>query len=185
MISIYAMAVETFVPMLGDLSKIIDKAAQHAGAKQLDASALLDARLTPDMYPFVRQVQIACDQAKSATARLMGQEPPRFEDNERTLDELQARVAKTLDYLKRAPVSAFDGVEDRQMEIPLTEDRVLATDGFHFLKDWALPHFYFHLVTAYDILRHSGVDIGKRDYVGHVGAYIRKREPEAQVAAQA
>ena len=182
MISIYAMAVETFVPVLGDLSKIIDKAAQHAAAKHLDAAALVDARLAPDMYPFVKQVQIACDQAKSATARLVGQEPPRFEDNERTLHELQARIAKTLDYVKGVPVAAFEGAEDRQIEIPLIEDLVLATDGFHFLKDWALPHFYFHLVTAYDILRHSGVDIGKRDYVAHVGAYIRKREPAAAQA---
>src|SRR5262249_42703977 len=145
------------------------------------SAVLMDARLAPDMFPLVKQVQIACDHAKNSTARLMGQEPPRFGDDEQTLDELKARIAKTLDYLKGAPAIAFEGAEDRNIEIALPGDLLLTMNGGQYLKDWALPHFYFHLVTAYGILRRNGVDIGKRDYLGHVGAFIRPRSDlEAQ-----
>ena len=173
--SIYTMAVETFVPMLGGLSNILDKAAQHASAKQLDAAVLVNARLAPDMFTLAQQVQIACDHAKNATARLMGDEPPRFEDNEKTIDELKARIAKTIEYVRSARPAAFEGAEAREITIPLIEKLVLEVNGVQLLKDWSLPHFYFHVVTAYDILRHHGVEIGKRDYLGHVAGFIHQR----------
>jgi uncharacterized protein len=172
---IYTLAVDTFVPMLRTLSTILDKGAQYASAKPFDAAVLVQARLAPDMFPLVKQVQIACDHATSSTAHLMGHEPPRFEDTEQTLDELKARIAKTIDYVQRAPATAFEGAEDRDITIPLPNNLVLEMKGLQFLRDWALPHFYFHVVTAYDILRHNGVDIGKRDYLSHVAGAIRQR----------
>ncbi len=162
----YAMSVETFVPTLRALTKILEKAAQHASARKLDPAALAGARLAPDMYPLVKQVQIACDFAKGSTARLTGQDPPRFEDNEQTLDELKSRVAKTLDYLQSVRAGAFEGSEDRDVRLPIPNGGSLDFKGLAYLKDWALPNFYFHVVTAYDILRHNGVEIGKRDYLG-------------------
>lgn len=174
--SVYALAIETFVPMLGSLSKILDKAGQYASAKKFDSAVLVNARLAPDMFPLARQVQIAGDHAKNGTARLMGQEPPRFEDNEQTLDELKARIARTVDYLKGARPAAFEGAEDRDIKLSLPGDLVLEMKGFQFLRDWTLPHFYFHVATAYDILRHNGLDIGKRDYLSHVGAFVRSAQ---------
>ena len=138
------------------------------------SAVLVNARLAPDMFPLVRQVQIACDHAKNSTARLIGQEPPVFEDNEQTLDELKARIARTIDYLRSARETAFEGAEDRDIKIPLPNNLALEMNGLQFLRDWALPHFYFHVVTAYDILRHNGVEIGKRDYLSHVAGHIRQ-----------
>jgi hypothetical protein len=172
-ISVYTMAIETFVPMLRSLSALLDKGAQHASAKHLDSAVLVNARLAPDMFPLVKQVQVACDQAKNSTARLMGQEPPRFEDTEQTFGELKVRIARTIDYLQSAPAAAFDGAENRDLRIPLPNNLVLEMNGLQFLRDWTLPHFYFHVVTAYDILRHNGVEIGKRDYLSHVAGAIR------------
>lgn len=175
-ISVYTMAIETFVPMLRVLSNILDKGAQHATARKLDFGVLVNARLAPDMYPLVQQVQLACDHAKDSAALLTGQEPPRFDNNEQTLDALKARIEKTIDYLQNARATAFAGAEDREIRIPLpTNNAIIEMNGVEFLKDWALPHFYFHVVTAYDILRHNGVDIGKRDYLSHVAGYIRQR----------
>jgi len=174
------MAIETFVPMLRALSDILDKGAQHASARTFDSTVLVSARLAPDMFTLAQQVQLACDHAKDSTARLMGQEPSRFENNEQTLDELKARIAKTIDYLQKARATGFKGAEDRDIRIPLpTNDMVFEMNGLQFLRDWALPHFYFHVVTSYDILRHNGVDIGKRDYLSHVGGYIRQRSDPA------
>jgi len=177
MISIYAFATKTFVPMLQSLSNILDKGAEHARAKKSDPTALVNARLAPDMYTLAQQVQIACDQARDATARLIGKDAPQFENNEKTLDELKARIAKTIDYVQNVRAAAFEGAEDRKIIIPIPEnDMEFEMNGLQFLRDWALPHFYFHVVTAYDILRHNGVDIGKRDYLSHVGGgYIRQR----------
>jgi uncharacterized protein len=173
-ISVYTMAIDTFVPMLRALSENLDKGARHASAKKFDSAVLVNARLAPDMFPLVKQVQTACDQAKNSTARLMGQEPPRFEDNEQTLDELKARIAKTIDYVQGAHATAFEGADDRDIKLPLPNNLVLEMKGLQFLRDWSLPHFYFHVVTAFDILRHNGVDIGKRDYLSHVGGAIRQ-----------
>jgi len=173
---VQAMAIDTFVPMLRSLAKIFDKAAQHAKAKSFDGAVLANARLAPDMFPLIRQVQIACDTAKNGTARLTGREPPKFEDNEQTLEQLKARIDKTIDYLEKADRAALEGAEDRQITIPLPKDLVLEMKGLEYLRDWILPHFYFHVVTAYDILRHNGVDIGKFDYLSHAGSAIRKRD---------
>lgn len=179
-ISIHSTTVETFVPMLQSLSNLLDKGSEHASASKSDSTALVNARLAPDMYTLAQQVQLACDAAKDATARLTGQEPPHFDDNEQTLDELKTRIGKTIDYVQSARATAFEGAEDREITIPIPENNLeFGMNGLQFLRDWALPHFYFHVVTAYDILRHKGVDIGKRDYMSHVGGYIRQRSSPA------
>ena len=174
--SMYAMAVETFVPMLRTLSGLLDQGGQYARAKGFDPAVLIDARLAPDMYPLVKQVQIACDQAHSAAAQLLGEEAPAFEYRERTLDELKVRIARTIEKLQAADAAAYRGAEDRAIQIPLPNgEAAFEMTGFQYVRDWALPHFYFHVVTAYDILRHNGVEIGKRDYLSHAGRYIRQR----------
>jgi hypothetical protein len=166
--------------MLKSLSNILDKGAEHARARKSDPAALVNARLAPDMYTLAQQVQIACDQAKDATARLICKDAPQFENNEKTLEELKARIAKTINYVQSVRAAAFEGAEDRKIIIPIPENNMeFEMNGLQFLRDWALPHFYFHVVTAYDILRHNGVDIGKRDYLSHVGGYIRQRNSPA------
>ncbi len=172
-ISMYSMSVEGFVPTLRALTKILEKAAEHATAKKFDSAVLVNARLAPDMFPLSKQIQIACDFAKNSTGRLTGEEPPRFEDNEQTLDQLKARVAKTLDYLQGVRAAAFEGSEDREITIPIPTGGSFKMNGLEHLKDWALPNFYFHAVTAYDILRHNGVDIGKRDFLTEMHRYMR------------
>ena len=172
---VYSMAVDTFVPMLSTLSTLLDKSAEHMRSKGLKPDTVTEARLAPDMFPLTKQVQIACDQAKSVAARLTGQEPPRFEDNEQTLDDLKTRIRRTLDYVKSVPASAYQGVEQRRVSFPLMDDLVLDMDGVQYLRDWALPNFYFHVVTAYDILRSQGVQIGKKDYLAHAGYAIKKK----------
>lgn len=179
-ISLYTFGAETFVPMLRSLSEVLDKGAEHARAKKSDPDALVNARLAPDMYTLAQQVQLACDQATDATARLAGQNPPQSENNEKTLDDLNARIAKTIEYINSARESAFEGAENRKITIPIPENNMeFEMNGLQFLRDWALPHFYFHVVTAYDILRHNGVDIGKRDYMSGVGRYIRQLNSQA------
>ena len=173
--SVHAMAVDTFAPMLRSLSNVFDKAVQQANAKGFDPAILVQARLAPDMYALAKQVQIACEHAINSSALLMGKPLPKVENNEQTLEQLQARIASTVDSLQSAPASAFQGAEDRDITLPLINNLVLEMKGFEFLRDWALPHFYFHVVTAYDILRHNGIQIGKRDYLSHVGGSIRQR----------
>jgi uncharacterized protein len=163
-ISMYAMSVDTFVPNLEMLSKLLEKGVKHAADKKFEPAILVNARLAPDMLPLSRQIQIACDMAKNGSARLAGQEAPRFEDNESTMDELLKRIARTNEYLKSIPASAIDGSEDRDVKVPL-RDRTLEMKGLPFLKTWMLPNFYFHIVTTYDILRHNGVELAKRDYL--------------------
>jgi hypothetical protein len=169
------MAMNTFVPMLGTLSTLLDKGTEHMRAKEKAPDSLLEARLAPDMFPLARQVQIACDLVKGAAARLAGQEPPVFEDKEQTVDELKARIRRTLDYVQSVPASAFQGAEQRQIVLPLVDDLVLDMNGEQYVRDWALPNFYFHVVTAYDILRNQGVEIGKRDYLAHAGYAIHPK----------
>jgi len=151
--------------MLTNLSHILDKGAAHAEAKKFDPANLLNFRLYPDMLPFTRQIQIACDAVKNGLARVAGIEPPKFEDNETTMDELFARVRKTIEYIDSVPATSLDGSEDRDIKIPL-RDRTVEFKGLEFLQKWALPNFFFHHVTAYNLLRHNGVDIGKRDFLG-------------------
>jgi hypothetical protein len=174
-LSMHSMAVDTFVPMLGTLTHLFEKTEEHSLAKRFDVAARVSARLAPDMYPFWMQVQLACYQAQDATARLTGQSSPPLPKDPETLDELKARVQRTVDYLRNVPKDAFEGAEDRAIEIRVDDTRRFEMTGLQLLRDWALPHFYFHVVTAYDILRHHGVDIGKRDYLRHAGVYLRQR----------
>jgi hypothetical protein len=164
-ISMHAVTIGTFVPNLEHLVNFLDKAAAHATAKKFEASVLVNARLAPDMFPLSRQIQIACDAAKNGSARIAGQEAPKFEDKETTLDELRARVLRTIEYLKSIPASAFEGAEDRDIKIPVRE-RTLEMKGLPYLTTWALPNFYFHVVATYVILRHNGVELGKNDFLG-------------------
>ena len=164
-ISMYQVSVPAFLQMLTALSAILDKAAAHAEANGMDEAELLQARLAPDMFPLTRQVQIATDHAKGAAARLAGREVPKFEDNEATFDELKARIAKTLDFVSSVEVSEIDGSEDREVTLPM-RDRTLNLTGQRYLLHFALPNFYFHVTTAYDILRQNGVPLGKRDFIG-------------------
>ncbi|HTV80197.1 MAG TPA: DUF1993 domain-containing protein [Steroidobacteraceae bacterium] len=163
-ISVYTMTVETFLPLLNKLAKQLDKATAYAAAKKFDTSVLANARLAPDMFSLIKQVQLATDFAKSGTARLAGIDPPKFEDNEQTFDELQSRIRKTIDFVSGVKADSFKGAEDRDIVIPL-RDTKLEFKGLDYLRNWALPNFYFHLTAAYSILRHNGVDLGKRDFL--------------------
>jgi uncharacterized protein len=163
-ISVYTMTVETFLPMLANLSKQLDKAAEFATAKKFEPAVLANARLAPDMFSLIKQVQLSSDFAKSGTARLSGVEAPKFEDNEQTLADLQARIKKTIDYVSSVKADSFKGAEDRDVVIPL-RDKKLEMKGLEYLRNWVLPNFYFHLTAAYSILRHNGVELGKRDFL--------------------
>ncbi len=164
-ISMHTMVVDQCALMLANLSKILDKGAACAEARKFDSTVLVNARLAPDMFPLSRQVQVATDMVKNGVARLAGQEAPRFEDTEKTLDELKARIAKTIDYIESVPASALEGCEDREIKIPLHE-KTLEMQGLPYLRAWILPNFYFHVTVAYAILRHNGVDVGKPDFLG-------------------
>jgi hypothetical protein len=166
-ISVQALSVDIFTTALGNLSALLDKGAAYATTKKFDSSVLLSSRLAPDMLPLSRQVQIACDLAKNAVSRLAGVEPPRHEDNEKSIEELQARIAKTVDYLHSIQASALEGAEERDIRVPAGE-RTLEFKGLAFIQRWALPNVFFHVTTAYNILRHNGVDIGKRDFLGSI-----------------
>jgi uncharacterized protein len=163
-VSMHAMSVEVFTHALGNLAWILEKAASSAAQRKFDAGVLLAARLAPDMLPLTRQVQIAGDIAKNSVARLARQEPPRFEDTETTIEQLRARLARTIDFLKSVPASALEGSETRDITLPAGE-RTLEFKGLEFLQRWAIPNVFFHIATAYDILRHNGVDLGKRDFL--------------------
>ncbi len=164
-ISVYRASVPVFVQYLTALSGILKKAAEHCADKKIDPNVLVSARLRPDMFALARQVQIVTDQAKGAAARLSGQELPSYPDTETTFDELQARIAKTLDFVQSVKEADFAGSDDK--EIVLTAgSRELKFTGVNYLTTYCLPNFYFHLTTAYAILRHSGVELGKRDFLG-------------------
>ena len=163
-LSMHAMSVDVFTQTLGNLSGILEKAAATAAQRKFDAAVLLGARLAPDMLPLTRQVQIAGDIAKNSVARLARQEPPRFEDNETSIEQLRARIARTIDFLNSVPASALEGSETRDITVPVGE-RTLEFKGLEFLSRWAIPNVFFHVTTAYDILRHNGVELGKRDFL--------------------
>lgn len=164
-ISMHSASVPVFVRMLGNLIDWLDKAEAHAAAKKFDAAVLLGTRLAPDMLPFTKQIQIACDAAKFGVARLAGAEAPKFEDNEATLEELRERVRKTIAYVKSVPAAQIDGTEDKDVVVP-RRDGSLTLKGEPYLKHFVLPNFYFHITTAYALLRHNGVELGKGDYLG-------------------
>ncbi len=164
-ISMYQASVPVFTRMLNNLAAILEKAAAHCEAKKIDPAVLINYRLYPDMFAFAKQVQIATDAAKNGTARLAGVEAPVFEDYETTFVQLIERVKKTLEYVNAFRSDQIDGTEEREVTLK-RGDTVVKYRGQDFLLHRALPNLYFHITTAYDILRHNGVELGKRDYLG-------------------
>ena len=165
-ISMYQASVPRFVNILGNLSNILGKAQAHIDAKKIADASLTAYRLFPDMLPMTTQVQIACDTAKGVVARLSGVDAPVFEDNETTLAQLQARIAKTIAFVQTVPASKIDGTEDKDIVVK-RGDKETHYKGMQFLLGHAIPNFYFHVTTTYNILRHNGLEIGKRDFLGN------------------
>jgi len=164
-LSMYQASVPVFLRTLAALSGVLEKAAAHAAQRKIDPAVLLNTRLFPDMFPLVRQVQLTADFAKGAGARLAGIDVPKFADTESTFDELKGRIARTVDFVKTLKPAQIDGSEDREITIPIG-GQPLAFKGQPYLLHFALPNFFFHAATAYDILRQCGVEVGKRDYIG-------------------
>ena len=164
-ITMHSASVPVFVRMLDNLGHWLDKAEAHAKARKFDTSVYLNARLAPDMLPFTKQIQIACDAAKFGVARLAGVEAPKFEDNEKDFADLRERIRKTIAYVQSVPASQIDGSEDRDVVVP-RRDSSMTMKGEVYLKHFTLPNFFFHVTTAYALLRHNGVELGKMDYLG-------------------
>lgn len=164
-ISMHSASVPVFNRQLGAMQAWLDKAEAHAAARQFDAANYLQLRLAPDMLPFVAQIRIASDTAKGCVARLAGQEIPKFDDNEASLADLRERVRRTLDYIASVPAAAIDGSDGREVVIPLRNRDPLVFTGEVYLRHWALPNFFFHVTTAYALLRHAGVALGKSDFL--------------------
>ena len=162
----YAASVPVLEQMLGALRDVLAKAASHAEANKIEADALLQARLFPDQFALLRQVQVACDFAKGIAARLADVEVPTVADEERTFDDLQARIANTLAFIAGLPPQRFEGSEEREVVVQPGKPRERRFTGERYLLSYGLPQFFFHVTTAYSILRHNGVPIGKRDYMG-------------------
>lgn len=165
-ISMYQASAPRFINILNNLSAILDKAQAHAEARKIDPLALTGFRLYPDMLPMTRQVQIACDAAKGVIARLAGVEVPRHEDTEQTFAELKTRIARTVEFIKTIRPQQLDGTEDKEIVLKIG-GQDMKFNGMQYLLGFAHPNFYFHVTTAYNILRHNGVEIGKRDYIGN------------------
>lgn len=163
----HGMSVGLFSPALKNLSDYLAKGEAFAVARKFDPGVLVQSRLAPDMLPLSVQIQLASDFAKNSCARLAGIEAPKFEDNEKTMEELQARIRRTREWLATLDAAAFEGTETRDIVIPL-RTRTIEMKGLPFLSNWAIPNFYFHATTAYAILRHNGVELGKRDFLGGV-----------------
>ena len=165
-LSMYAASIPVFRQMLNSLSEILNKAEAHATEKKIDPNALLQARLFPDMFALTRQIQIAADFAKGVSARLAGVEVPSYEDNETSFAELRARIAKTLTFIDGIKPAQMDGSEEREVTIQAGTPREKKFAGQAYLLHYGLPQFFFHVGAAYSILRHNGIEIGKRDYIG-------------------
>lgn len=165
-LSMYQASVPVFQQMLGGLSAVLAKAETHAAAKKIDPVVLLQARLYPDMFALLRQVQVACDFAKGVSARLAGVEVPAFEDKEENFAELQARIAKTLAFVDSLEASQIESSETRQIVTQAGTPKEKIFTGQSYLFNYGLPHFFFHVSTAYAVLRHNGVEVGKKDYIG-------------------
>jgi len=161
----YQASTPRFVNILRNLSAILEKAEAHCTAKKIDPSALTTYRFFPDMFPFTRQVQIACDSAKGAVARLAGVDIPKHEDTEQTFADLKVRIAKTIDFLESVPASKVDGSEEKEIVLQMRSGE-RRFKGMQYLLGHAYPNFYFHVTTAYNILRHNGVEVGKADFIG-------------------
>lgn len=164
-LSMYESSIPSLKHMLGSLAAILAKAADHAADKKINPDALINARLFPDMFHLAKQVQIATDQAKGCAARLAGIDMPKYEDNETTFDELQARITKTIAFLDSVTAEQINGSEERDIVLQV-HDKKFEFKGKDYLLNWVLPNFYFHVTTAYNILRHNGVEIGKKDFLG-------------------
>ena len=164
-ISMYQASAPVFDKMLGNLAAILDKAASWAEGRKIEPTVLLNARLAPDMFALTRQVQIACDFAKGTCARLAGLEAPKYEDNETSFTELQARIARTRQYLATIKAAQVDGSEDRPIKFK-AGPRELDFKGQAYLTGFALPNFFFHYTMVYAILRHNGLELAKSDYIG-------------------
>ena len=161
----YDHSIPVFAKMLGNLAAVLDKGAKHCEAKKIDPNAVLNARLFPDMFPLTRQVQVAADQAKGGAARLAGIEVPKYEDTEKTFDELKARIAKTIAFVNGVKPDQVANSAGRDVTLPLRGNPV-TFKGEWYLKHFVMPNFYFHVTTAYDILRHNGVELSKGDFLG-------------------
>ena len=164
--SFHDASVPAFLQILGSLSGILAKAEAHCKARNIAPDVLLGARLYPDMLPLSRQIQMACDLAAKGCARLTQSEVPATPDTEKTFDELRQRLATAADYVKAFKPAQFDGADGRDVTFPIGPDKTMTLKGQQFLSHFVLPNFYFHAATAYDILRHNGVEIGKRDFLG-------------------
>lgn len=164
-ISMSSASVPICVTMLGNLSHCLDKAQTFVESRKCEPTALTQYRLAPDMLPFARQVLIACDAAKNGIARLSGEAAPKFDDTETTFAELKERIGKTIAYLQSVPPERINGTEDREITFPVGRDATRTLTGEAYLKHWMLPNLFFHVTTAYAILRHNGVDLGKADYL--------------------
>jgi hypothetical protein len=165
-ITMHSASVPIFVRQLGSMLAWLDKAERHAEARKFDSANYFGLRLAPDMLPFGKQIQIATDGAKGCVARLAGLEVPKWDDNEATLDEFRARIRKTIDYVQSVPAAQIDGSEAREIVLPVRVGEPLRFSGEAYLKHFALPNFFFHATTAYALLRHAGVELGKRDFLG-------------------
>jgi hypothetical protein len=163
---LYELTVPPFTKMLRNLSAILDKGAQHAEAKKFEMSVLLNSRLAPDQFPLTRQIQIACDTAKLCVARLTGKDAPNHDDKETTLTELRTRIDQVIQFLNSTSAQDFEGADEKRISQPRWEGRYLL--GYEFVTQHAIPNLYFHITTAYSILRHNGVDVGKKDYLGEM-----------------
>ncbi len=163
--SMYTASVPVFQHMLRNLTHILDKGEASAQARKFEPAVLAASRLAPDMLPLTRQILIACDAAKNGVARIAGVEAPKFEDNETTFAELKARIEKTLAFLESVPAAKLQGTEDKEVTFPVGREATRTMTSQAYLTTWVLPNFFFHVTTAYAILRHNGVDLGKADYL--------------------
>ncbi|MBL8315182.1 MAG: DUF1993 domain-containing protein [Rubrivivax sp.] len=165
-LTLHSICTPIFVRTLTNMLAWLDKAEQHAVARKFDPTNYLGLRLAPDMLPFSRQIQITTDGVKGCLARLSGQEVPKWEDNEATLDELRARIRKALDYVQSFQPAQIDGQESREVVLPMRQGEPLRFTGENYVKHYVLPNLYFHATTTYALLRHAGVELGKRDFLG-------------------
>ena len=171
-LTIHDLAVNTFAPMLESLSEVLTKGAEHAQQTKLD---FVNARLAPDMFTLAQQVQQACFYPRDCVSRLTGKGGAEMPNAETSFDGFEEQIRDTIGFLRGVRTAAFDGADERDCSIEIPNGMVIEMDGVRLLRSWSLPHFYFHVVTAYDILRHHGVQIGKQDYASQVGAFIRKK----------
>lgn len=164
-ISMYNASIPAFIKMLNNLNAILDKASAWAQAKKIDEKYLMASRLAPDMLPFTKQIQIATDIVKGCAARLAGVDVPKYEDNEASFTELKTRISKTIAFLETIKAQQIDGTEEKSIELKFGSNSFMFT-GLDYLLTFANPNLYFHVTTAYAILRHNGLEIGKKDYLG-------------------